>query len=285
MFSKIIKVLAMISGVLGISPLIYAADYTFGVMLPLSGPVINEGTEEMKMINYRLSQINAMGGDQFTAVFEDDRCNIKADSPKPNENNPPPANPEYQGGDFANAQVAYKKLTKIHGVDFILGTVCSGSASRVVDSLAGDGVLMLSAQNSSSILDGRADFYGSLSYRDADIARRLAEIVCSRSAPNDVAIASENVPFTIALRDDFINAMNSIGGCTAKLTSAHNIVFPTGATDLTSVVNALKSSGAEVIFLNPNAGTVIKTLLDALEPEKASNWAGWAQPSPQLVGD
>src|SRR5687767_912830 len=82
----------------------------FGVMLPLSGPALPNGVEEMAIIDYRLAQLNAMGGDRYEAVYADDRCNIP----------PIPGDADYEGR-FATADKAYKTLTA--EVDFILGTV------------------------------------------------------------------------------------------------------------------------------------------------------------------
>jgi ABC-type branched-subunit amino acid transport system substrate-binding protein len=244
--------------------------HKFGVMLPLTGPVAGAGIEERAIIDFALRGINARGGNQFVAIYADDRCDIPAE----------PTDPDFNRGRFATAAKAYDQLTEDAKVDFILGTVCSGSADAVVDDLVEDRVVMVSAQNSdAALLEGRSPNYFSLSFSDNDIARRIAQEICALASGGRAALITEDVPFTQSLRanDKGTGVLDFLKSeCANPPTIVSDQIFSSATTDFSGLVANLQAAAADIIFINPNAGVTADGVLDEMERQGPWN---------QLIGD
>lgn len=205
-----------------------------GSILPMSGDASAYGVEMKRALDYRIAEMNAdaeKNGYKVELIVEDGKCN---------------------GSDAVNA---FQKLTDIDGVKFIIGGGCSSESLGIAPLLAEKKVLALSAFSSNPEVEGKSPYLFSLSYSDKLVGEGLTAEVAKYKK---VALISE--------QQDYTQGIKKIVEATLKekypdVQIVANEEFAKGATDFRTLLDKVKSSGAEVVLLNPNVGVTAETLL------------------------
>jgi len=205
-----------------------------GSILPMSGDASAYGIEMKRALDYRMNEVNAeaeKNGYKIELIIEDGKC------------------------DGSSAVNAFQKLTDVDGVKFILGGGCSSESLGIAPLLADKHVVALSAFSSNPEIEGKSPNLFSLSYSDKLVGEGLtAEL----GKYKKVALISE--------QNDYNQGIKKIVEATLKekypdAQVVSNEEFPKGSTDFRNMLDKVKSSGAEVVLLNPNVGVTAESLL------------------------
>ncbi len=207
--------------------------YKIGVIAPLTGDAASYGVEMQHVLDYRLDEINREGeskGQKFELVLEDGKC------------------------DGAASATAFQKLTDIDGISVILGGLCSSETLGFIELLEGKKVVAVSAANSNPDIENKSPNAFSLSYSDALVGKVVAEELAKFKK---VALFTEQNEYNEGLRRV---VKDNLGNRFAETEIVADEVFPKGATDMRNLLAKVKATGAEAIFLNPNAGVTAISL-------------------------
>jgi branched-chain amino acid transport system substrate-binding protein len=216
-----------------------------GVIMPLSGDAAAYGEQAQRVMEYYLPQINERYKDKnikFEAVYEDGKCS---------------------GNDAVSA---LQKLTDIDGAKIIIGGFCS-SETLAIAPLTKDGhVLAVSSGSSNSAIEGASPYLFTLSYRDDVVAKKLAD---ETGKYKTVAIISEQNDYNVGMRKNWLEAMKAYPN--TKIVADET--FPKGANDFRSILEKVRKTNPDAIFLNPNAGMPSQDLIKQLAEIK--DWNGY----------
>jgi len=196
-----------------------------GVILPLSGDAAAYGEEVKAVLDFRTAEM-----DNIELIYEDGKC------------------------DSAPAVTALQKLNSIDDVNYILGGFCSSETLAIANQLEGLNVLAISLGSSNPDIEGLSPNQYSLSYKDSDVGEG---IVNQLKVYEKVAIISEQNDFNIGLKTIVEEALGD------KIIV--NEVFETTTTDLRNIIEKVKNSDAEAVFLNPYPGETTITLVTQIE--------------------
>lgn len=201
--------------------------YRIGVIAPLTGDAGVYGVEAQRVWDYQLEEINREAeskGQKFELVIEDGKC------------------------DGAASVAAFQKLTDVDGISVILGGFCSSETLGIIELLEDKNVVALSAGSSNPDIEGKSPNAFTLSYSDALVGQAIAEEL---GKFGKVAIISEQNDYNEGLRRVVKDTLGDRFRDTEILADE---VYPKGSTDMRNVLAKIKASGAESVFLNPNAG-------------------------------
>jgi branched-chain amino acid transport system substrate-binding protein len=214
-----------------------------GVIMPLSGDAAAYGEQAQRVMEYYLPQINERYKDKnikFEAVYEDGKCS---------------------GNDAVSA---LQKLTDIDGAKIIIGGFCS-SETLAIAPLTKDGhVLAVSVGSSNSAIEGASPYLFTFSYRDDVVAKKIA---AETGKYKTVAIISEQNDYNVGMRKNWLEGMKAY----PDTQIVADETFPKGATDFRSILEKVKKTNPDIIFLNPNAGPTAQDLLKQLAEMKDWN--------------
>jgi branched-chain amino acid transport system substrate-binding protein len=205
-----------------------------GSILPMSGDASAYGVEMKRALDYRIAEMNAAAeknGYKVELIVEDGKCN------------------------GADAVTAFQKLTDVDGVKFIIGGGCSSESLGIAPLLSDKKVLALSAFSSNPEVEGKSPYLFSLSYSDKLVGEGLTSELAKYKK---VALISE--------QQDYTQGIKKIVEATLKdkypdVEVVANEEFAKGSTDFRTLLDKVKSSGAEAVLLNPNVGVTAETLL------------------------
>ncbi len=208
-----------------------------GVISPLSGPAATYGEQMQRILDSELPKVNAdiaPLGYELKLVYEDGKCT------------------------GADALTSYQKLTDIDSVHFILGGTCSSESMALTPHLEKKKTLALSSLSSNPNLEGSSPYFFSLSYSDDGIAKKIA---AELGKFKKVAIITEQNDYNQALEKSVI----------AELTASHpdtrivsNESFAKGSDEFRNILQKIKQTEPEMLFINPNPGTTTKALVRQL---------------------
>lgn len=208
--------------------------YKVGVISPVTGDAAAYGVEVQRVLDYRIKELNseaALKGYQIDLVFEDGKC------------------------DGGASVTALQKLTDVEGIDFILGGLCSSESLGIAPLLEDKNVVALSGWSSNPDIEGASPNLFSLSYSDAlvgqGVARELGEF-------SKIALISEQNDYNQGLKKVVTETLEQENPDVEIVLSE---AFSKGGTDFRNQLTKLKNSGAEAIFLNPNAGVTAQSLV------------------------
>lgn len=207
--------------------------YRIGVIAPLSGDAGVYGVEMQRVWDYQLKEINREAeakGQKFELVIEDGKC------------------------DGAASVAAFQKLTDVDGISVILGGFCSSETLGIIELLEDKNVVALSAGSSNPEIEGKSSNAFTLSYSDALVGRSIAEEL---GKYKKVALINEQNDYNEGLRRVVKETLVDSFKDTEILADE---VYPKGSTDMRNVLAKINATGAEAVFLNPNAGITAITL-------------------------
>ena len=208
-----------------------------GVIVPLSGPAGAIGEQQRNVYEYALNEANsriAPKGYKLELDFEDGKCT------------------------GTDAATAFQKLTDVDGVKFILGGLCSSETLGFLPLLADKNVMAFSSTNSNPELEGKSSLYHSISYSDDLIGKGVADQL---GKYKKIAILTEQNDYNQAMRRVVESALQ------AKYPNAQIVAdeqFPKGGDDFRNLLQKIKASNPDVLFLNPNAGSTAEALVKQL---------------------
>lgn len=203
-----------------------AASVKVGVILPLSGPVAQNGAPIKLGIDLAQKLID---NKNISLIYEDSQCDPK------------------------NAISAYNKLVHQDGVDIISGLICSGEALAIVPLAEKDGVLVLSSAASSPALSGISRNFFRVypsDDNDADLISRHA-----KDHAKSAALISINNDYGQAIKDKISSNLKGL--------LSSNQTFNYGTTDFRSLL--LKAKSADLIILVAYPDSTINFLKQARE--------------------
>lgn len=215
---------------------------TIGVIAPLSGDAAAYGTEEQKILDYRLAEINSQPGTKFALDYEDGKCT---------------------GND---AVAAFQKLTSIDGVKIIIGGFCSSETLGIAPLTKDGTALAVSAGSSNPSIEGASPYVFSLSYSDAVIGSTIADQMSKFSR---IAVISEQNDYNTGVKNVFDQELEKY----PNVKIVDDETFPKGSTDFRDLLAKVQKSNPQAIFLNPNVGVTATNLIQQLAEMK--DWTGY----------
>lgn len=213
-----------------------------GMIAPLTGDAAALGSEMKKVAEYVLPSLNEKyksQGYEFEVVYEDGKC---------------------AGG---SSTTAFSKLSDIDGVKFVFGGACSSESLGIAPLLAEKHVLAVSATSSNPDLEGKSPYLFSLSYSDSAIADGL---IAELSKYKKVALISEQNDYNAGLRQKVVEALKA-----QKIEIVADEEFPKGSIDVRNVLQKVKATSPDVLFINPNVGATAETFVRQLAEIKGWN--------------
>lgn len=213
-----------------------------GALAPLSGDAAAYGQEAQKVLNHRLSEINAKDGTKFELVWEDGKCT---------------------GGDAVSA---FQKLTDVDGVKIIIGGFCSSETLGIAPLTKDGKALAVSLGSSNPTIEGASPYVFTLSYSDQVVGETLA---AEMSKFSKVAIITEQNDFNIGIKNVWEKKIAE----SRNVAVVANEIFPKGGSDFRSLLAKIRKANPDAILLNPNPGVTADNLLKQLAEVK--DWKGY----------
>jgi len=216
-----------------------AADITFGVAGPMTGPLATIGDQFKQGAQAAADAINAKGGvmgRQIKLQFEDDQCDPK------------------QAVSVANRAVA-------NGVMFVDGHACSGSSIPASAVYAESGALMMSPASSNPVLTDDAATKGwstimRLYTRDDAQGAFIGPWIAKKYAGKNVAILDDKTAYGQGVADAVRTTMNAAG-----LKDVMRESINAGEKDYSVLVAKLKEAKVDVVYFggyHPEAGLILR---------------------------
>lgn len=199
-------------------------EIKIGAILPLSGDNAAYGVEIRKGVELGAAEINAEGGingKQLHIVFEDDQA------------------------DPQKTVSAYKKLTKIHGICFIIGGVFSSSTLAIAPLAEREKVVLLSPTSSAIEISNVGDYVFRIYPSDSLDCFFLAEFAYNKLHARSVAVLYLQASATTAISKFFKKRFEELGGHIV-LSESHN----EGDNDFRSSLSKIKGNEVvDIIFI------------------------------------
>lgn len=223
---------------LAFAPLAHA-DITIGLIAPLTGPVAAYGDQVKNGAQTAVDEINKKGGilgQKVVLELADD-----AGEPK-------------QGVSAANQLVG-------QGIHFVVGPVTSGVAIPVSDTLADNGVLMVTPTATAPDLTKRGlENVLRTCGRDDQQAEVAANYVLKNFKDKRIAIINDKGAYGKGLADAFKATLNAGG-----VTEVFNDALTAGEKDFSALTTRLKAEKVDVIYFggyHPEGGLLVRQLND-----------------------
>jgi branched-chain amino acid transport system substrate-binding protein len=201
-----------------------ANELYIGGIGPLSGDYANYGTSVKNGCELAVKEINAAGGIngmQVTLDFQDSQ------------------------GDPDSAVSAYGLLMD-NGMDVSLGGVLSGETASIVAAAKADGLLVLTPSGSAKDCINGNDSAFRVCFNDPGQGTASAEFIGSHDLPKKVAIFYQSdIDYSVGLYENFIENAGANG---IEVVETQTFTNSTN-TDFSTQINAIQSSGAELVFI------------------------------------
>ena len=201
-----------------------SASLLLGGIGPLTGDYANYGTSNRNGAQIAVDEINAAGGVNgfnFTLDFQDSQ-----------------GNPD-------SAVAAYGKLMD-NGMDVSLGGTFSGETQSIVAAAKADSILVLTATASSKACIEGNDCAFRVCFNDPAQGAASANYIADNNLATKIAVfyASDN-DYCVGLYDTFAAECETLG---LEVVEVQTFTSSTN-TDFSTQINAIKDSGAELVFL------------------------------------
>ncbi|PJE29389.1 Leucine-specific-binding protein precursor [Pseudooceanicola marinus] len=204
-----------------------AEEIKMGVLLGFTGPLESLAGPMAQGAEMAMKEVSDSGmlleGDTVTAVRSDSTCI-----------------------DSAAATAAAETLVTSDGVKGIMGAMCSGATTAVLQNVGmPNGVVMISPSATSPALSDMED--GGFFFRTAPSDARQGEVMAQEILDKDissVAVTYTNNDYGKGLADSFQSAFEEAGG-TVTISAAHE----DGKGDYSAEVGALASAGGDALVL------------------------------------
>jgi len=209
---------------------------TVGVMVPTSGTEAYYGKDMLQSYQLAVDEINAAGGVLGRNLTL------------------------YQADDGCNADMSSTAATKLisHGCDFIVGGYCSGATVPAMQLFYDAGLLMLiSAANSTNITAQGLNQSFMFNSPGTHAAVTLTDL-CKSLGTKKVALIHQGDDYTQNLSDICEDALPDAGIEIATIQ-----VMEKSAADVSAIVTAVRSSGADFVYwcgYHSDGSNVIKQL-------------------------
>lgn len=191
---------------------------------PLTGDYANYGTSNRNGAQIAVDEINAAGGVNgftFTLDFQDSQ------------------------GDPDSAVSAYGKLMD-NGMDVSLGGTFSGETQSIVAAAKEDGILVLTATASSKACIEGNDCAFRVCFNDPQQGTASADYIADNALATKVAVFyASDVDYSAGLYETF-KAECEVKG--VEIVEVQTFTDSTN-TDFSTQINAIKASGAELVFM------------------------------------
>ncbi len=193
-----------------------------GAMLPLTGDAAVYGEPMDNVLHLAANEINAQGGingKPIELLVEDSKCD---------------------GTDAANAA---QKLINVDNVQVIIGGLCSGESLAAVPIAQQAKVFLFSGGSSSPKLTSSSLYFARDYPSDSAQGKVLADAAWNTKHWKSVAVVQEQTDYAVGVYGAFNDEFQSLGG------KIFNQSFPTGATDVRSMLTDLKSQNPDALFI------------------------------------
>ena len=234
----VIVIILIIVGFSGFKKPTETGPIKIGFIAPLSGDGATYGIDEKNATMMAVDEINSSGGingRNLEVVYEDGKCTGK------------------------DAATVAQKLISIDKVKIILGGICSGETLAIAPIAEQNKAILFSAFSSNPDITNAGDYVFRNSPSDLDVAQGYADFIVKNLGYKNIAILSENTDYSIGARAVFVQRVASDG---AKIVSDE--LFKQSERDFRTNIAKIKSSNADAIFLNPQAGVTGGTALKQL---------------------
>jgi branched-chain amino acid transport system substrate-binding protein len=205
----------------GAAPGRAAADITFGLAAPLTGPETRIGAEMKQGMAAAIAEVNAQGGvlhQKLVLAAEDDGCDAKL------------------------AVAAATRLVE-RGIRFVFGDFCSAATLPASYVYAESGTLQITAAADTSITQQGYDGLFRLAGSDDQQGRVLADFVAERFAGKPVALLTGRSAYGGALAVGFRAEHAAQGQTTITIDQP---IGP-GTRDFADIIRRMKESGTEIV--------------------------------------
>lgn len=222
---------------------------TIGTLLPLTGSLAFLGPPEVAGVKLAVKDVNAGGG----------------------VNGKPVALIEGDSGD-ASTDIASQTVDRLlqRGANMILGAASSGVSLKVIDKIAGAGVIQFSPANTSDKFTTYNDkgLYFRTAPADTLQARALSDQLV-KDGVQSVGILALNDPYGTGLADNIQKNLAAAGVESGKITKK---IYDPKASEFTAEVDAMKQANPDAILVIgfDESATIIKTMNEQGVGPKAS---------------
>ncbi len=199
-------------------------DIKIGFFGPLSGETAPYGEPALRGLTIAADEINQKGGidgRKVVIIAEDSKCSGK------------------------DATTAVQKLINVDKVDYFIGGSCSSEVLAVADLIKASNKILFSPFASSTQIAGKGVFRVVPS--DAESGPFMANYFIKKY--KTMAIITEQTDYGTALRDAVIKPYETAGGV---IVSSEG--FAPGTTDYRTVLQKIKATNPEILFINPQSG-------------------------------
>ncbi len=191
---------------------------------PLSGDNANYGNSVKNGCQLAVDEINEAGGINGMEVkldFQDSQ------------------------GDPDSAVSAYGLLMD-NGMDVSLGGVLSGETTSIVAAAKADGILVLTPSGSAKDAISGSDTAFRICFNDPGQGTASAEFIGAHNLPKKVAVFYQSdIDYSVGLYENFIASAADNG---IEVVETQTFTTSTN-TDFSTQINAIQSSGAELVFI------------------------------------
>jgi len=197
----------------------------------ITGPTAKWGAYQAALLG--VEDVNAEGGINgrpLKVIFEDTTCNGK------------------------NAVTAFKKLTSIENVKFILGGHCSPDSMAFTSMAEHQKIISIAAMTSSPKLSDQGDYI----FRLTPISTRLADLVApyayNKRGLKKIAIIHEQTDYVVPVAEKLADTFKHLGGTIVSVNA-----FNPGETDFRSIVlkSAQDSDGIYIGVQAPDSANLL----------------------------
>ncbi len=209
--------------------------YKIGVITPLSGEFAPFGLEQKNVLDYRVKEINDKNDFQVELVYQDGQCEVGA------------------------AAESMRKLVEDEKIQYVIGGLCSAATFAAAPYTKEKKVILLSATTSNSSLEGTSPRTMSLSYPVSLINEATARELAKYKI---IATLSEKSLDSTTYEEDLDNLLYSQY---KDLKIAVDEKVPPETKDFDEIMAKIKSSGAEILWLNPSTHEMALNMLKAVE--------------------
>lgn len=215
------------------------ADIVIGMIAPVTGPVAAYGNQVKNGVETAIDVINKAGGIKGEKIV----LKIADDAGEPR-----------QGVSAANQLIG-------DGIRFVVGPVTSGVAMPASDTLAENGVLMVTPTATTPALTTRGlTTVLRTCGRDDQQADVAASYLLQHAKDKRIAILNDKGAYGKGLADAFKAALNK-GGVTEVLNEA----LTPGEKDFSALTTRIKAANVDIVYFggyHPEAGLLVRQLAD-----------------------
>jgi len=198
-------------------------DIKVGVILELTGPLSPQGEKALNAIRLAVDEINSSGGingKRLTIIVEDSRTDPK------------------------EGVAAFKKLTTVHKVRVIVGTISSSVVMSCAPLADASKTLLFSCGATSPLVTNAGDYVFRNRVSGELEVKKMAEFALNKLKIKSVGVIYVNNDFGRGNKDVFVREYQLLGG---KVVSEES--FDQGSTDYRTQITKIKKENPEAIYI------------------------------------